>query len=221
MFLGPPLQRDLLIHCRSNNTDPNKRITERINILDPNLEPLIYPLLFPFGDQSWGINIPLQKRPTALRNISDHPRMRVTQMQYYGYRLSIRNHFNPFLSAGKLTQQYLVDAYVKTEANRLNYIRYNQSKLRTDKYTGLMDHLNSESSSRNLLPGKAVILPSSFQGSPRNMAQNYQDAMAIVRKYGKPDYFITFTCNPKWLEITDNLNYQQSVEFRPDLIARV
>ena len=27
------------------------------------------------------------------------------------------------------------------------------------------------------------------------MVQLYQDAMAIVRKLGKPDYFVTFTCN--------------------------
>ncbi len=53
------------------------------------------------------------------------------------------------------------------------------------------------------------------------MAQNYQDAMAIVRKYGKPDYFITMICNPKWSEITENLQQHQSPEFRPDLVSRV
>jgi hypothetical protein len=218
----PPLERDLLIHCRANDSDSNPKRTERISVLDPNLEPLVYPLLFPYGDQSWGIDIPLYK-PTALlhvRRTSDNPRTRVTQMQYYGYRFSIREGFNPFLSAGKLTQQYFVDAYVKTEANRLNYYRQNQSKLRVEKYTGLMDHLQSEAFAQGLAPGKAVILPSSFLGSPRNMAQNYQDAMAIVRKYGKPDYFITMTCNPKWTEITDNIENESS-EFRPDLVARV
>ena len=35
------------------------------------------------------------------------------------------------------------------------------------------------------------------------MVQKYQDAMAIVRKYGKPDLFITFTCNPNWAEICE------------------
>ena len=33
------------------------------------------------------------------------------------------------------------------------------------------------------------------------MIQNYQDAMAIYRQYENPNLFITFTCNPKWLEI--------------------
>jgi hypothetical protein len=221
----PPLERDLLIHCKVNANDPNAKRTQRISILDPNLEAMVYPLLFPYGDQSWFPGLKLSYTPTALLNIrrppSANPRVRISQMQYYGHRLSIRDEFNPFLSAGKLTQQYFVDAYVKTEANRLNYIQFNQSKLRVEKYTGLMDHLQSDAAAQGLLPGRTVILPSSFQGSPRNMAQNYQDAMAIVRKFGKPDYFITMTCNPKWPEITENLQHGQAAEFRPDLVARV
>ena len=53
------------------------------------------------------------------------------------------------------------------------------------------------------------------------MQQCYQDAMAIVRRYGKPDYFITFTCNPNWLEIKANLMPRQSAVDRPDLVCRV
>lgn len=33
------------------------------------------------------------------------------------------------------------------------------------------------------------------------MQQHYQDAMAIMRKKGRPDLFITITCNPKWKEM--------------------
>ncbi|XP_070510410.1 uncharacterized protein [Cardiocondyla obscurior] len=63
--------------------------------------------------------------------------------------------------------------------------------------------------------------PSSFIGSPRNMLQNYQDAMAIVTKYGKPDLFITMTCNPNWREIQENLLPGQQPSDRPDICARV
>ena len=47
------------------------------------------------------------------------------------------------------------------------------------------------------------------------------DAMALVAKYGKPDLFITITCNPAWPEITRSLEPGQSVSNRPDLVARV
>ena len=60
-------------------------------------------------------------------------------------------------------------------------------------------------SMQNAAVGSIVILPSSFHGSPRNMQQEYQDAMAIVSAMGKPDLFLTMTCNPKWREIQENL----------------
>lgn len=56
-----------------------------------------------------------------------------------------------------------MDAYVKTEASRLDYMRKNQSSLRVEFYQGLMDHLQSEAELQNMQPGKVVILPSSFQ----------------------------------------------------------
>ena len=36
---------------------------------------------------------------------------------------------------------------------------------------------------------------------PRDMRRRYQDLTAIVRKFGKPDLFVTVTCNPEWPEI--------------------
>jgi hypothetical protein len=53
------------------------------------------------------------------------------------------------------------------------------------------------------------------------MYQLYHDAMAIVRTRGKPDLFITMTCNPKWPEVTEALLPGQNEQERPDLLARV
>jgi hypothetical protein len=50
-------------------------------------------------------------------------------VQHYSYRMVIREEFNPILNAAKLTQQYIVDAYVKIEGNRLNHIRISQKNL--------------------------------------------------------------------------------------------
>ena len=69
--------------------------------------------------------------------------------------------------------------------------------------------------------GRIVVLPSSFAGSPRNMMQNYQDAMAIVSKFGKPDLFITFTCNHAWPEIQDSIHSWEMPNNRPDIVVRV
>lgn len=53
------------------------------------------------------------------------------------------------------------------------------------------------------------------------MQQRFLDAMAVVQRYGKPDYLITMTCNPYWEEITSRLALGQTPQDRPDLVARV
>ncbi len=45
--------------------------------------------------------------------------------------------------------------------------------------------------------------------------------MALVRKFGKPDLFITMTCNPNWLEILHELKPGEEVSGRLDLTSRV
>ncbi|CAH1768755.1 9884_t:CDS:2, partial [Entrophospora sp. SA101] len=57
-----------------------------------------------------------------------------------------------------------------------------------------------------------ILLPASFIGSPRDMIQQYQDAMALLRA-GKPDLFITMTCNPNWMEIQAG----QKAQDQPDI----
>ena len=110
--------------------------------------------------------------------------------------------------------------YAKIEADRLNFIRYNQNQLRAEVYSKVVDSMYSgESDAANI--GQRVILPSTFQGSPRNMMQRYQDAMTIVRNIGNPDYFVTMTTNPDWVEIKRELRPGQTASERPDIVVRV
>jgi hypothetical protein len=53
------------------------------------------------------------------------------------------------------------------------------------------------------------------------MGQLYQDAMARVHKFGKPDLFVTFTCNLKWKEITDALLTGETAKDCPELVTHV
>ena len=53
--------------------------------------------------------------------------------------------------------------------------------------------------------GQRVVLSASFVNGPRHRHKIQQNAMAIAREFGKPDLFITFTCNPKWPEIENEL----------------
>ena len=197
-----PSNRDILLHSHEEGL-------QRISELHPSYDPLHYILLFPKGDDGWHENIPLT---------GSGVRKRVSQMQFYSYRLQVRDG-DWIQSANRLFQQYIVDQYAKIEQNRLNYLRQNQSVLRTDFYQGAVDAMHAGDSATNV--GRRIILPSSFSGGPRQMYQLYQDAMAIMHHFGKPDLFITFTCNPKWPEITRELLPHQIASDRPDLTARV
>jgi len=86
-------------------------------------------------------------------------------------------------------------------------------------YNGLQDALNAGDMLNDV--GQKMILPSSFQGGEHAMGQLYQDAMARVCKFGKLDLFVTFTCNPKWKEITDALFPGQIAKDRPELVTCV
>ena len=52
------------------------------------------------------------------------------------------------------------------------------------------------------------------------MHEYAQDAIAYVRLYGRPDLFITFTCNQSWDEIKHLLLQGQSAVHRHDITAR-
>ena len=65
------------------------------------------------------------------------------------------------------------------------------------------------------------MLPASFIGGPCDMRRRYLDAMALVQDDGKPDIFLTMTCNPKWFEILKELLPGQTAADRPDLVTRI
>ncbi|KAL9242237.1 hypothetical protein vseg_016257 [Gypsophila vaccaria] len=45
--------------------------------------------------------------------------------------------------------------------------------------------------------------------------------MSLVQKLGKPDLFITMTCNAAWPEITEQMVAGETAQNRPDLVSRV
>jgi len=71
-------------------------------------------------------------------------------------------------------------------------------------YSGIQDAINAGDVNAQSI-GWRYILPSSFIRDPHYMMQYYHDAIAISRAIRPPDFFVTFTCNPKWPEITNRL----------------
>ena len=144
----------------------------------------------------------------------------VSSCDFYAYMLMTRKDRVNYLHLYReLFLQFVVDMYAKVESEKLAYIRTHQTKLRAEKYVHLQDEIRQGTALADI--GKKVILPSSFVGGPRYMHQRTQDAMTYVTKFGRPDLFVTFTCNPKWDEIQSELHADQKAHHRPDIVARV
>lgn len=151
---APSGKYDFIIYAKGTN------ILHRISYLNPHCNPMCYPLLFPCGDAGWKPGLPhVNIYSTTVRNV-------MTQLQYYCYRIAMRDEFSIIHASGKLFQQFVVDSYIKVEGSRIAYIKSHQKELRAKNYKGLIDFLRSDARERGFKAVIPVILPSSHIGSP-------------------------------------------------------
>ena len=190
---------DVILHERGG-------AVRRISPVHRSYDPLHYVIMFPKGDDGFQLGMKRSDNRT------------LTASDFYCYRMQVRDDWNSVMKYRRLTQQYVCDMWAKIEGSRLDWVRHNQKTIKAEKYNGLID-AQADNDLNNA--GKRIILPPSFYGSPRYYRERFQDSMGIVRKLGKPDLFVTFTCNPKWKEIQEALDPGESYTDRPDLCARV
>ena len=115
----PPVDRDIQIYARN----PTRANTIKLDIKSPNLEPMVYALLFPLGEPGWQPYMPGLLEPT--RNISI--------LQWKVAHTAVRDYFNPVMRAGKLTQQWLVDSFLQVEGYNLEHIKEHQTEMKVNK----------------------------------------------------------------------------------------
>ncbi|CAI5722376.1 unnamed protein product [Peronospora effusa] len=169
---------------------------QRISALHSAYTPLHYVLLFPDGRQGWTSTMPL--RGFAYREGDG-------QSLYVNDEVAVRGRGGS--SRISQMQYYSYMLHPRASGQHLFLAGRLLQRYIVDAWASRI--------------GRKMILPSSFAGSDRQMSQLYQDAMAIVRKYGRPDLFVTFTCNPKWPEIRAELEPGQQPHDRPELVARL
>ncbi|KAF9538616.1 hypothetical protein CPC08DRAFT_738836 [Agrocybe pediades] len=182
--------RDIILH---NRAGPLHRISD----LHPAYAPLQYPLLFPRGENGWHPDLRLQENPNSA-STSHESNRRLTLSKYVAFRIHSRpGEYSALLRGGRLFTRYLVDMFACLDQSRLRYLNSNQNRIRAAHFSGLEDALANDGDNADLDElGQRVILPSSYIGGPRHMAQRFQDAMAIARYYRKCDIFLTMTTNP-------------------------
>ncbi|XP_052626906.1 uncharacterized protein LOC111886193 [Lactuca sativa] len=204
-------KRDIVIQTKNG-------CLQRISELHPSYLPLQYPLLFPYGDDGYSVDI-LHR---GVSYTTDSTRAKCTMREYFSYRIQDRDHsFSLILNSRRLFQQFLLDAYTMMETERMYNIRRQQLVLRCNSYENIRNQ-KAQGTTDISNVGQRVILPSSFTGGARYMLQSYLDAMSLCKWFGYPDFFITFTCNPKWPEIKRFLkDTSLQPEDRPYILCRL
>ena len=130
-------KRDIMVETTSGTL-------QRINELHPSYLALQYPLLFPYGDDGYRVDI-LHR---GLSPSTSNKRPMVTMREYFAFIIQDRvNIFSLILNAKRLFQQFIVDAYTMIESERLYYIRGQQNNLRCETYENLRKVQNQGNSS--------------------------------------------------------------------------
>jgi hypothetical protein len=186
--------------------------------LDPYYQPLHFVLLFPFGDPQWGLHL---QRTTFSSKRQREPR--VTIYDYLKFHLQRRSTlFGSSVSIhsfGRLFEEWFVDSFLQCENHKLRFLKMHQGLFRRDKFSSIQRQLFNSVPPRQI-GSPATHLPSSFVRGYRFYRELYADAMVLPAHFGSIDYFLTFTTNPQWPEITANGTIANGMN-SPDLYCRV
>lgn len=112
----PPIERDVTVFLKDTDA------FQTVNILSKHVDGMVYPLILPSGGFGWS---------PYLKSLNEDHKKNISTLQFYKYKLNVRDDFNPYLNLGKIVQQYIVDQWVKIEGSRLHYYKSHQATLRT------------------------------------------------------------------------------------------
>jgi len=142
-------------------------------------------------------------------------------MEYMRYNMMHREQPTHVQQCERLQLEFLCDAMAVVEARELAFhaTAAQQAKYRSASAKAIIDQVSAHLNAGDI--GNPVVLPASFVGSPKYYHKLYLDAMALPRRFSKPDLFITMTCNPNWREIKENVPNHSHWKHHPDIVARV
>ena len=128
---NPPTSNELAALIVGNNcetegstrdviVEERRRGLQRISENHPSFMALQYPLLFPYGEDGYRIDILHRDAETTQRK----KKKTVTMREYYAYRICERlNEALTLILCGRLKQQYIVDALTCVQEVRLDFVR--------------------------------------------------------------------------------------------------
>jgi len=177
------------------------------------LEPLVYPMLFPHGENGW--NKDIQSEIKYLPYLASRLLMPETDPSFPGgYLLRENKHgkllpTNRFQLMSRVTQHYVVESLSRLIDTHLSFIKAKKGFILGD-YSESLDttgfnppEVDLEREEFN--DSSKTFLNDSIHGSPRHLKGLAKNCLQIVAELDKPHGFLTLTANPEWPEVTEKL----------------
>ena len=223
---------------------PNRRIVfqlrnepypSSISLMSNLMEPLCYPIFFPYGEKGWGDDI---RKQYKFHDYILH-RFLLPERDVSGRLLLMPTQSTPprlipfsrFQLMFRLGQTYLVDMISRNIDYRLQFNAFTQYTLfgQTRPTTQPNNDINSldevptthDEENDGEENQRTTFLSQSFHGSRRHLLNLAQNAICLVSEFGRPTLFITFTCNPNWPEIKEMLFEGETAYDRADITTKV
>ncbi|XP_020970360.1 uncharacterized protein LOC107621388 [Arachis ipaensis] len=167
--------------------------------------PLQYPLLFPYGEDGYQLNIPYRGQQEGY---VPGRRTRVSLREFICFRLQIREQEDGIIhKCRRLFQQFVVDCFTMIESQRLYEIRMKQSAIRGEVLQGIEEAMRRGDDEASSIGTRVGV---------------FADVMEICKHFGYPDLFLTITCNPNWPEFQRFTERERiPIADRPDISCRV
>ncbi|KAL3125241.1 hypothetical protein niasHT_005847 [Heterodera trifolii] len=161
--------------------------------------------------------------------MGERGRNNISERQFYRYRMALRgdakNSFHWLWFARRLAEYFTITVLNRIERNELDHLKEIQRKknyrrILAREYITAMEK-GLQKWGRNAKLGSIFLMPQTFAGSRQYYQGKYADLMTMVRHLGAPTWFVTFTGNPKWPEISEALRGRENYVHRPDIVCRI
>ena len=212
----------------------NERTPSSIDLMSNIMEPLCYPLLFPYGEKGWGNE---NRKQYKFNDYILH-RFLLPERDSDGDLLLMPTQSTPprlipfsrFQLMFRLGQTYLVDMISRIIDYRLQFNKFTQYTLfGQSRPEALNDEVDGDQEEEIAYEEKQdpdsmeknTFLSQSFNGSRRHLLALAQSAICLVTEFGRPTLFVTFTCNPRWSEIKEMLLEGETAYDRADITNKV
>ena len=196
-------------------TNENRRT---LDASSGEVEPLCFPLLFPYGERGWGGDLKVDNihlmAYIAARFLQPEPVLQLTNAP--GERVITLNRFQLM---SRLSQYYLVEGVSRAMDSQLKYQRAHKKSI-----FGYSDNVFVPLDGDREVDddgGSSSFLSDSVMGSPRHRKKLALNGLALTAELGKLHLFTTMTVDPNCAEIMEQLAPGQTAFDRPDVVCRV